>query len=303
MSAFFRIARAFFCLGAILAGVGCSTPRAVFDDSLRGRFEYAKSLYDQKDYYGAQLELNKLTYISRATEYEDDVQFYLAQSYFFYGQYLLAAEAYQTLLRNVPSSPYARIAFFQIAMCYYKLSPVHSLDQEYSHKAIAQFQSYIDTYPVPDSARLANEIRDLRLLASEATDSARRATYEALIARLYAQLGQLDTLRLAEEKIMECRNKLALKALDAAKQYIQLRAYRAATLYFDEVLTNYPDSPYYEEALLGKIETLIVRERWAEAENEIEKYEEKFPDKKYKVEGSKAFVKEQLLQSSQTIIK
>jgi len=206
-------------------------------------------------------------------------------------------------LRNVPSSPYARIAFFQIAMCYYKLSPVHSLDQEYSRKAIAQFQSYIDTYPVPDSARLANEIRDLRLLASEATDSARRATYEALIARLYAQLGQLDTLRLAEEKIMECRNKLALKALDAAKQYIQLRAYRAATLYFDEVLTNYPDSPYYEEALLGKIETLIVRERWAEAENEIEKYEEKFPDKKYKVEGFKAFVKEQLLQSSQTIIK
>jgi outer membrane protein assembly factor BamD len=188
-------------------------------------------------------------------------------------------------------------------MCYYKLSPVHSLDQEYSRKAIAQFQSYIDTYPVPDSAHLANEIRDLRLLASEATDSARRATYEALIARLYAQLGQLDTLRLAEEKIMECRNKLALKALDAAKQYIQLRAYRAATLYFDEVLTNYPDSPYYEEALLGKIETLIVRERWAEAENEIEKYEEKFPDKKYKVEGFKAFVKEQLLQSSQTIIK
>jgi hypothetical protein len=55
--------------------------------------------------------------------------------------------------------------------------------------------------------------------------------------------------------------------------------------------------------LLGKIETLIVRERWAEAENEIEKYEEKFPDKKYKVEGAKAFVKEQLLQSSQTIIK
>lgn len=299
----FRIACILFCLGLALAAIGCSTQRIIFDESLKGRFEYAKSLYEQKDYYAAQLELNKLIYTSRATEYEDDVQFYLAQSYFFYGQYLLAAEAYQTLLRNIPSSPYSRIAFFQIAMCYYKLSPVHSLDQEYSRRAIAQFQSYIDTYPAPDSARIAREIQDLRLLAADAPDSARRATYEALIGRLQAQLGELDTLRLAEEKIMECRNKLALKALDAAKQYIQLRAYRAATLYFDEVLTSYPDSPYYEEALLGKIETLIVRERWSEAEDEIERYEEKFPDKKYKVEGAKAFVKEQLLQSNQTTIK
>lgn len=283
-----------------LAGtiVGCGASNTYYDDTLKGRFEYAKSLFEQKDYYAAQLEFNKLTYLSRATEYEDDVQFYLAQSYYFYGQYLLAADAYQTLLRNTPSSPYSRIAFFQIGMCYYKLSPVHSLDQEYSKRAIAQFQNYIETYPAPDSEKVAREIRDLRLLAADAEDSARRATYEALIARLTAQLGQLDTLRIAEEKIMECRNKLALKALESAKQYIQLRAFRAATLYFDEVLTSYPDSPYYEEALLGKIETLVVREKWSEAESEIEKYEEKFPEKKYKVEGFKVVVKEQLLQSA-----
>ncbi|MCS7013039.1 MAG: outer membrane protein assembly factor BamD [Chloroherpetonaceae bacterium] len=301
-----RIAH-FFCilLGTAIVSdiVGCGSAQTYYDESLRGRFEYAKSLFEQKDYYAAQLEFNKLTYLSRATEYEDDVQFYLAQSYFFYEQYLLAADAYQTLLRNTPSSPYSRIAFFQIAMCYYKLAPIHSLDQEYSKRAIAQFQSYIDTYPAPDSEKVTKEIRDLRLLAAEVEDSARRATYEALIARLVAQLGQLDTLRLAEEKIMECRNKLALKALESARQYIQLRAFRAATIYFDEILTNYPDSPYYEEALLGKIETLVVREKWSEAESEIEKYEEKFPEKKYKVEGFKAVVKEQLLQSTQTTAK
>ncbi len=292
----------FYVLAGLLApislGCGGSQKATGEERTLAAAFAYAKSLYDQKDYTGAQLELSKLSYTSRATELEDDVQFYLAQCYFQNGQYLLAADAYQTLLRNVTSSPYSRAAFFQIGVCYYKLSPMHSLDQEYARRAIQQFQAFLDAYPLPDSAQVAKEMKDLRELIALTSDDGRKTQYAALITRLESQLGQLDTVRLAEEHIRLCREKLALKALEAAEQYIQLRAYKAATIYYDEVLTSYSDSPYYETALLGKIDMLLIRERWAEAKDEIEKYEERFPDRKFRVEGAKAKVKDMLQTTS-----
>jgi outer membrane protein assembly factor BamD len=292
------------CLVLLVAtGCGGAQQSVSEDKSIGGAFKYARSLYDQKDYTGAQLELSKLLYSSRTTEYEDDVQFYLAQSYFKNGQYLLAADGYQNLLRNVSSSPYNRAAFYQIGACYYNLSPVYSLDQDYARRAIQQFQAFIDAYPVADSAQVAKEMKDLRELAEATADQSRKVQYTNLITRLESQLGQLDTVRLAEEGIRLSREKLALKALEAAQQYIQLRAYKAATIYYDEVMTGYSDSPYYETALLGKIDMLLLREKWTEAKDDIEKYEERFPDRKSRVEGAKAKVREMLQAASQTTSK
>ncbi|MDX2129207.1 MAG: outer membrane protein assembly factor BamD [Chloroherpetonaceae bacterium] len=292
----FQKAVSFFLISLFILSIvsSCKSVEGPATNTLPDLFAYAKRLYEYGAYSDANLELQKLTYTSRATEYEDDVQFYLGLSYYQNRQFLLSSDAYQTLLRNVPGSPYGKQAFFGIASCYYSLSPTYALDQEYTRRAISQYQAFLETYPPPDSAKIAEEIDNLKTLLVATDDSTRKTRYNDLISRLQAQYGQLDTLRLAEERIQICRAKLARKTLETAKQYVNLRAFRSATLYFDEVMTSFSDSELYEEALLGKIDMLRIRKRWQDAMAEIEKYEDRFPAKKNVVESVKRTVESEL---------
>jgi outer membrane protein assembly factor BamD len=282
----------------VLTTSACRSSKNVEDNTLGGQFLKAKKLFDEKDYYEAQLELNKLTYTSRATEYEDDIQFYLAECYYRTEQYILATDAYQTILRNMPSSPYVRAAYFQIGMCNYNLSPVSQLDQNYTERAVAQFQGFIETFPVPDSVTLQSDLEDAKKLQDAAIDdTVRKAQYMDLVKRLELKLKQIDTVRIAEEKIKICREKLGKKLFDAAEQYVRLRAYRAATMFYDDVIKRFADTKYYEPALIGKIESLIVREHWEEADDSITLFEERFPEQKSRADGLRrqmASTKEQL---------
>src|SRR5207249_2589596 len=92
----------------------------------------------------------------------DDAQYYLAESHFKREEYLLAAEEYQALNRNMPSSPFVPLAQYKTALCYYYLAPKSSLDQKYTAKAIDEFQSFIEYYPthemVPDAESKINEL-------------------------------------------------------------------------------------------------------------------------------------------------
>lgn len=275
-----------FFFGVLLVSLvsACTSSKTDETLSLPVVFREAQKMYDEEDYLGAQLELSKLTYTSRATEYEDDVQFLLGMSYFKSEQYLLAIDAFQTLMRNVPNSPYAQDAYFQIAECYYKMSPEPQLDQDYTRRAIIQFQGYIDTYPIPDSIGVAEEIAEAQELLKTVQETDKKAQVEDVIRRLQNKLRQFERVRLAEARIKVCREKLAKKIFDAAEQYVQLQAYRAATMYYEEVLSKFGDTKYAEPALLGKINALIIREKWEDAEYDINRYADAFPEKQATVE-------------------
>jgi len=236
---------------ALLSACGSSSSTKS-ENTLKENFIRAKALYDKKDYTAAQLEFEKLTYITRATELEGDVAFYEAQCYFFDEQYLLALDGYQQILRNLPNTPYLKDATFQQAMCLFKLSPPYALDQDYTKQAVQQFQTFIDYYPASDSVKIA------------------------------------------DANIKTCRNKLAHKDVENAELYFKLRAYKAATIYFTNVIENYIDTDYFEAALLGRIKTHVERSRWADAKTDIDFYKEKFPDKTAAIEGYKNTVAKNL---------
>ena len=81
----------------------------------------------------------------------------------------------------------------------------------------------------------------------------------------------------AEAKIKELRNKLAFKDLRCGILYYNMDNYKAAIVYFDNVLENYFDGDYADDALYWKIETLIKRKKFEDAKTEIERFEKKFP--------------------------
>ncbi|HLT23678.1 MAG TPA: outer membrane protein assembly factor BamD [Ignavibacteria bacterium] len=85
----------------------------------------------------------------------------------------------------------------------------------------------------------------------------------------------------AEAKIFALRNKLALKAFMSAEVYKKLEDYRAAVIYYDHILADYFETDYADDALYEKIVILADRSRYAEAREEIARFEDKFKNSPY----------------------
>lgn len=92
----------------------------------------------------------------------------------------------------------------------------------------------------------------------------------------YLYPGQDSLYGLASKRISELRSKLALKEITVAKQYDILDSPKSSIIYYDVVLDEYPDTEYYEEAFVGKIESLIRLRKYDEAFGLISLYRKKF---------------------------
>jgi len=158
---------------ALLAG--CGSSEAVKELTADDRFKHAKALYDDRDYLEAINEFTVITLQNQGSSVAPEAQYYLAECRFDRGEYLLAAFEYQVLRRNYPASPRVGDAQYKLGLCYYNLSPRSSLDQEYTRKAIDEFQSFVEYYPqnqnVPDADA---KIKELTIrLAKKQYDTAR----------------------------------------------------------------------------------------------------------------------------------
>ena len=73
-------------------------------------------------------------------------------------QYYTAGYQYESFASNYPKSEKLEEAVFLGAKCYSKLSPVYSLDQVDTYKAVEKVQLYIDRFPDGANFAEANEI-------------------------------------------------------------------------------------------------------------------------------------------------
>jgi outer membrane protein assembly factor BamD len=138
--------------------------------------------------------------------------------------------------RSYPASPRVPEAQFKLAMSYYSISPRSSLDQQYTRKAIDEFQSFVEYYPTNP-------------LAAD-----------------------------ADAKIKELDGKLAKKLYDAARQYVILERYAAALRYFDDVIDQYHDTDWAPLAFLDKVEVLISRKKFADAQTNLSRFLSRYPN-------------------------
>jgi len=82
----------------------------------------------------------------------------------------------------------------------------------------------------------------------------------------------------AEKRMVKLRDRLSKKKYLSAEIYRKMRKYKAAIIYYDEVLASYYDSDWADDAMLGKIKTYIEQEDYIKAKNELEKFKQQFPD-------------------------
>jgi outer membrane protein assembly factor BamD len=84
------------------------------------------------------------------------------------------------------------------------------------------------------------------------------------------------------KRITALRDRLALRDLDVAYHYQKLGSYKASIVYFEQVMENFPETTYAEEAMAGKIRSLVNSLKIKEARGMIETYRRTYPNGAFK---------------------
>ncbi|MGN8226545.1 outer membrane protein assembly factor BamD [Gracilimonas sp. BCB1] len=221
-------------------------------DSVEVAYQKAMAFYEEENYSEAANAFDTVTRVARGTEYGQDAQYYLAESYYKDKQFLLAASEYDRYISYYPQDERRPDMEFKAAMCYFKLSPRYKLDQNQTRKAIERFRLFNNRYP------------------------------------------DHEKVQEAAARIDEMREKLAHKSYESARFYVRTEQYKAATIYLDKTIDQYPESKWAERALVDQIQTYInyadnsvinrQAERYSKAIDNYEKFLQLFPESKFREE-------------------
>lgn len=191
--------------------------KALKSEDLAFKNKVANEMYDKGKYAKAIRVYEQIVPAYRGKPNAERLFYMFSKSYYNTKQYYLAGYQFESFASNYPKSEKREEAAFLSAECFYRLSPRYSLDQTDTEKALTKLQSFIDTYP--DSEYLPK----------------------------------------ANEYVKELREKLEKKAFEIAKQYYTISdhrlEYNAALTALDNFISDYPGTPFKEEALFLKFST------------------------------------------------
>lgn len=137
--------------------MGCGSEEATKQLSAEERFELGMNAFKDEDYLTAIEEFKVVSLQYQGSRVADSAQFYMGECRFLRGEYILAAFEYDVLIRTMPSSIFVSLARFRRATCFDELSPKPILDQNYSKKAIDEYQAFLEYHPTDSLASAAEQ--------------------------------------------------------------------------------------------------------------------------------------------------
>lgn len=194
--------------------VSCSEyQKALKTEDVAVKFEVATKLYDAGKYNDAIRLIEQIAPAYRGKPQAEKLFYMFSMSYYNTKQFYLAAYQFESFTSGYPKSEKIEEAAYLGAKCFSKLSPVYSLDQIDTFKAIDKLQGFIDSYPNSSYVAEANK-----------------------------------TLR-------ELNDKIERKVYENAKQYNTIMEYKAAMVALDNFVSDYPGTPFKEDALFYKYDS------------------------------------------------
>jgi len=201
------------------------------------RFARAKALYENGDYLAAINEFTVLTLQSQGSTVAPDAQYYLGECRFARGEYELAAFEYSVVKRSYPASPRVPDAQYKLGLCYYNKSPRSALDQQYTRKAIDEFQTFLEYYPSHAMATDAEaKIKELNV---------RLAKKQFETGKLYARMEYYRAALLSFDAVIEKYHDTEyapLAMLEKADVLISRDRYTEARAEITRFLARFPNS-------------------------------------------------------------
>jgi outer membrane protein assembly factor BamD len=227
-------------LGYIL--IGCGGRKADPGWTAEEYYRYAKEKYDDEDYLGAQMDFDVVVLRYGGSIFADSAQYFLAMCHFYMDEFLISAVEFRKLITDRSQSPLVVDAQFMLAESYYEMSPRPSLDQEYTLKALKEYQIFLEDYPYEKrKEEVEKKVFDLR------NKLARKNLQNA---ELYRKMGKLKSSLIYYDIVLESYydSEWADDALyGKAIVYLNLDDYAQAK---EELLTfknRFPDSEILEK--------------------------------------------------------
>ena len=247
----FRIRIIYFTLFLVSLGiiVSCAGKNPIEKLPLEERYKHGQEFLENKKYYNAQQEFQIVVLSGSHTEWGDDAQFYLAESYFKNEEYILAITEYERLTRKMKFSPYIEKCRWRICEAYVAESPNYYHDQSNTQKALQKLQEFIEEYPDSEFRDEANKtIMKLRnKLAEKMLETAllyiKLHAYDSAIVAFEDLLGQYYDTDLAEEAhVGIIRSYSLMKKVEAAENYYKSNADKILTANFKKKSLEYINS-------------------------------------------------------------
>ncbi len=222
-------------------------------DDLQTAFRKAMTLYQGENYGDAADAFEQVVQLGRGTDYGQEAQYYLAESYFADERYLLAASEYERYVSLFPRTDKREDAQFKEAFCYYQLSPRYKLDQQHTRTAIEKFRLYNSRYPNSDRAEeIAQYITDMRSkLAKKLYHAAdlymRTDSYEAAITYYDLTIDKYPESIWAQRSLVDKINAYNVYAGRSVPSKQQER-YQNAVEAYETFIQLFPNGEYRQEA-------------------------------------------------------
>src|ERR1700752_1293709 len=144
----------------LLAVAGCKSKfeKLKASNEKAKKYQAAIALYNKKDYNKALQLFETLVQRYRGQAQAEDLYYYYAYTNYRLKDYTSASYHFKQFSDTYPSSPRAEECNFMSAYCSYLASPVYSLDQENTTKAIDKLQLFINLYPKSERVAEASKL-------------------------------------------------------------------------------------------------------------------------------------------------
>ena len=251
------------------------------------KYQAALALYNKKKYSKALELFETLVQRYRGQAQAEDLYYYYAYANYNLKDYTSARYHFKTFADTYPQSLRAEECRFMEAYCYYLDSPIYSLDQENTTKAIETLQLFINLYPKSERVAEAGKlIQNLR-------DKLEKKSYEN--SKLYLTIGDYNAAVMAfgntlrdypDTKYAEEIDFLTIKAqylyADHSRPYVQIDRFSQVISYEQQFAEKYPSSKYLHDALAYKKDSedgIVTAKRELEREANDMKYARRFAKK------------------------
>jgi outer membrane protein assembly factor BamD len=217
------------------------------------KYQEAIKYYNQKDYNKALGLFEVLVERYRGRAEAEDLFYYYAFTNYKLKDYTAARYHFKTFADTYPSSTRAEECRFFSAYCYYLDSPIYSLDQDNTMKAIEALQLFINLYPksdrVTEASKLIQNLRDK--LETKAYANAKLyliiSDYQSAVIAFNNALRDYPDTKYGEEMeylIVKAQYQYA----SHSREDKQEDRYTQAITYADQFNEKYPNSKYGPEA-------------------------------------------------------
>ena len=174
---------------------GCSSTLPDESLSLAEHLKIGMDYLDEEKYVKAQDEFKFVLSRGTGTDYGDDAQFFLAESYFLNDQFMLSIKEYENLTRKMAFSPFFEKSRFRICEAYRIESPDYYNDQSYTEKALERYQEFLDDFP--ESEHGQNVTESMSILRNKLA----KKLYETGV--LYLKIDEFEPARMSFNSVLD----------------------------------------------------------------------------------------------------